>query len=438
MKWHEDRYDPKPLTDIVLRTLEVSLVLCTSLLLPKFLSAQVWQKQTSGVTTTLYDVFFVDSLRGWAVGESGTIIGTVNGGSTWQPQASGTTAELRKVCFVDSLYGWAAGKMGIVLHTTNGGISWAKQTPEGWDYWDIHFVNRQVGHLVAGTQGSTMVYGAILRTTDGGLTWYSTIGQNVGGFQSVYFVSPDEGWVVGGKDLVDNFSADLILHTTNGGATWTEQPTPTMGPLFRVKFLDKKIGCSAGFSNNGQSILLTNDGGLTWKATNTPGGPQGVLSIAMIDSLTIWVLRYESVHQTQNGGGSWQKKGPDSALTMSLSFVGPRNGWIVGSFGSMWKYEIPTRVETILFKKPEYCLEQNYPNPFNSSTKISFAVPNDGDAILRVYDILGREVAKLVDEFKVAGNYFATFDAGSLPSGIYFSRLEFGGKSIVSKMMLLK
>jgi len=70
-----------------------------------------------------------------------------------------------------------------------------------------------------------------------------------------------------------------------------------------------------------------------------------------------------------------------------------------------------------------YRLEQNYPNPFNPSTVISYQLAGQSHVTLRVYDLLGREVAVLVNEVKSAGNYTATFNASNFPSGVYFYRL---------------
>ncbi|MEX1139413.1 MAG: T9SS type A sorting domain-containing protein [Bacteroidota bacterium] len=87
----------------------------------------------------------------------------------------------------------------------------------------------------------------------------------------------------------------------------------------------------------------------------------------------------------------------------------------------------------------ELALEPNYPNPFNPSTNITFTVPVDGRAALKVYNMLGQEVAILFDEEAVAGRvYQKTFDASSLPTGVYVSRLEFGGQSVMRKMLFVK
>jgi len=86
-----------------------------------------------------------------------------------------------------------------------------------------------------------------------------------------------------------------------------------------------------------------------------------------------------------------------------------------------------------------FALSQNYPNPFNPTTTIVFTLPEDGKATLKVYDILGREVATLVDgQLKAGVVQQSTFDGSRFASGIYFARLEFNGKMQVKKMMMVK
>ncbi len=81
---------------------------------------------------------------------------------------------------------------------------------------------------------------------------------------------------------------------------------------------------------------------------------------------------------------------------------------------------------------------QNYPNPFNPSTVIQFTVPQDGQVSLKVYDVLGREVATLIDEYMKQGFHQAFFDASDIPSGVYFYRLTSGEQAMVQKMMLVR
>ncbi|MGE5351275.1 MAG: DJ-1/PfpI family protein [Acidobacteriota bacterium] len=83
-------------------------------------------------------------------------------------------------------------------------------------------------------------------------------------------------------------------------------------------------------------------------------------------------------------------------------------------------------------------LFQNYPNPFNPTTTLSFAIGHQSLVTLKVYDILGREVATLVNEERPAGNYKITWNAANLPSGVYVYQLKAGGYTATQKLMLLK
>ena len=83
-------------------------------------------------------------------------------------------------------------------------------------------------------------------------------------------------------------------------------------------------------------------------------------------------------------------------------------------------------------------LEQNYPNPFNPSTVISYRLSTAGHLTLKVFDVLGKEVAALVNETKNAGNYSVQFNAAKLSSGIYFYRLQSGNFVETKKMIFTK
>ena len=86
----------------------------------------------------------------------------------------------------------------------------------------------------------------------------------------------------------------------------------------------------------------------------------------------------------------------------------------------------------------EYSLNQNFPNPFNPETHLEFGIPNLGFVSLKVYDILGKEVKTLIYEIKNPGRYKVVFDGSSLPSGIYYYKIESGNFSQVRKMILIR
>ncbi len=113
-----------------------------------------------------------------------------------------------------------------------------------------------------------------------------------------------------------------------------------------------------------------------------------------------------------------EQEGLDSARLVAES----------GEVGGPSGPEIPT----------ELLLRQNYPNPFNPTTVISYSLPNDGPATMKVYDLLGREVTTLFSGTQEAGSYELRFDGSSLASGIYIYRLQAEGKVLTRMFTLIK
>lgn len=112
------------------------------------------------------------------------------------------------------------------------------------------------------------------------------------------------------------------------------------------------------------------------------------------------------------------------------------NGTLTGS-GTFCNAPVAVEIDTIIVPN-KYELSQNYPNPFNPSTKIKYAIPASEFVTLKIYDVLGNEVAILVTEEKPAGNYEVNFNAKGLSSGIYFYRLQASSFVEIKKMIILK
>ena len=110
-------------------------------------------------------------------------------------------------------------------------------------------------------------------------------------------------------------------------------------------------------------------------------------------------------------------------------------GWVVANGGIITGFSNNSTSSII---PDNFSLKQNYPNPFNPSTVISYSIPKSGMVTLKVYDVLGKEVASLINEVKTAGSYEFQFNGSSLSSGVYFYRLQSGNFSDTKKMFLLK
>jgi hypothetical protein len=129
--------------------------------------------------------------------------------------------------------------------------------------------------------------------------------------------------------------------------------------------------------------------------------------------------------------------------TQSYSFVDENlsNGKYVYRLKQMdfdGTFEYSNEVETLVSIPEKFELSQNYPNPFNPSTKIKYQIATTNPVSLKIYDVLGNEVATLVNEMQSTGNYEVTFDASSLSSGTYFYKLQSGSFVVTRKMILIK
>jgi len=115
------------------------------------------------------------------------------------------------------------------------------------------------------------------------------------------------------------------------------------------------------------------------------------------------------------------------------------NQYGTGQWSSVFgfKTEVTSAVSNDNSLPKDFCLEQNYPNPFNPSTIISYRIPNSGKVSLKIFDVLGKEVAVLVDEVKSAGSYSVEYFT-NLPSGVYYYTLTSGEYSSTKKMVVIK
>lgn len=143
-----------------------------------------------------------------------------------------------------------------------------------------------------------------------------------------------------------------------------------------------------------------------------------------------------------NGGDVLSNSEYRLAGTLGQPFIGiTQNPSNVNSVG-FWYLEthmVITDLDEISSSVPvEFRLEQNYPNPFNPTTTIQFALPKRSEVKLKIYDLLGREVATLLDKELQPGEYKVTFEAQGLQSGIYFYRIEASGFVQTGKLTLLK
>jgi hypothetical protein len=206
------------------------------------------------------------------------------------------------------------------------------------------------------------------------------------------------------------------------------------------------LGTDIFISTFGKGVYKSKDGGNTYEEINAGLDNKRVFSLKIINgkvtcSTDGWNGGIFVWNQSSN---TWTKVAipqiPNKAVTTVAEFDGKifAGTWYEGLWSADIVEIIPTSVEHKLLIPNEIFLKQNYPNPFNPVTIINYSIPSTSYVQLKVYDTLGKEIATLVNEKLVPGNYEVTFNAGKISSGVYFYTLIFNNKIITKKMLLTK
>jgi len=235
---------------------------------------------------------------------------------------------------------------------------------------------------------------------------------------------------------------DVYVHLyTASGTTHYHSASGTLGSYALVDTLFKGLVIESSAWRPGTKQLWVSSGNIT---SGMPNGAKYTgyswygFDMTNPDSP---VLK-DSLHWNGNTGIPADSIANDPR-PRGISFSPDGNTAYVAAFGPSTGFiEVFTKV-TAVEPLPDlvansYTLSQNYPNPFNPSTEIRFSLANAGMTTLKVYDILGREVASLVNQELQPGSYKTTFDASRLASGTYIYELRSGDARITKKMMLLK
>jgi len=381
-----------------------------------------WIQQSSGTTSLLKGVFFMNENTGTVVGDNGKILRTTNGGSNWTSQSSGTPVHLSGVYFLNANTGTVVGEVGTIRKTTNGGINWISQSSGTINHLiSVCFTDVNTGTAVGN-------WSTILRTTDGGTNWIpQTIGTLLTQYLCVDFVNANTGTVV-------DFNG-RICKTTNGGTNWTLYIS---GADFcaSVSFADENTGVVVGgnFSNEGM-IFRTTNGGTNWIAQSN----LMTMHCVFLMNANTGIIVGNGALRTTNSGETWTSNGVVAGY--SVYFVNSTTGTVVGELGNIFRTTNggSTFVSQVSIEIPErFFLSQNYPNPFNPKTNIKLDLPNKSFVKLVIYDMLGKEVSLLINEKLDAGSYQAEWNASDFPSGVYIYKIETESFVQTKSMVLTK
>ena len=433
-----------------------------------------WDSLTlrSNQTYGPFSLAFKNVLTGFAMGDAGTIFYTTNSGINWTCRSSqwGILPTLYYAKFFDDNNGILLGS-GNILKTSNGGTNWSLHKAN-CNFSTGYFLNSQTGYSLA--------HDSLVKTTNAGINW-SFAGNGVfpNGLGSIYFFDESTGFVGDGLGK--------IFRTTNGGANWTMQTlntTTEYNSISSIQFLDSQTGYL--FNSHSQTcglcpptyttVFRTANGGINWsslsslpnvyftrmkfissslafavasdgvyKYTGTWGKilnlPKSTSALDFVAPSTLTVEGYRSTDL----GLNWTAQEQQCEGIHDIAFVNQNTGFIVGYNGAILKttnggVTISGVINLSSNIPDKFSLHQNYPNPFNPSTRINYELRNSNYVSLKVFDLLGKEVAMILNEKQNAGSYAVDFNSSefNLTSGIYFYTLNAGEFTETRKMVLIK
>lgn len=206
--------------------------------------------------SNLTDITFPNERTGWVVGWHGVIYHTDNAGRSWHRQTNGIEIDLQQVYFVDATHGWAIG--WNLLGTTDAGKTWKSIGDPSLSFRSIAFTDAQNGWAVVADDQHR---GNVSRTNDGGVTWQGQSNAPRQNWETVFFLSKNQGWAIG----------DGIIRTTDSGNSWIDFSMPGGDRSYELaSFMENQSG--AAIHTGGMDtltpgdIIQTFDGGLHWRA----------------------------------------------------------------------------------------------------------------------------------------------------------------------------
>lgn len=274
----------------------------------------------------------------------------------------------------------------------------------------------------------------MLKTTDGGDNWIDIF--NSGVMRDMYF-----------KDSLNGIGVNLgssIKRTTNGGINWSFYTISPPGDFYRISIINNFTGFVV--SSNGYDVYKTTNFGESFDSVGyIPGVIESISSSEFINENVGWAgANFGQIFKTENGGRTWRLQSHvNNAFLSGIYALNDSVVWMCGAGGTIIHTtnggDTITSINQISTNIPEsFELKQNYPNPFNPTTNIQYELPVGNFVVLKIYDINGREIKTLINEFKPAGRYLFSFNASELSSGIYIYKIISGNFNETKRMVLIK
>ncbi len=341
-----------------------------------------------------------------------------NNGVSWQQIAPGVVG--------DYIYALAASGSSIVYAGTDQGLYESVDSGNHWTQLPMQIVSGAV-HAVAARGNGKIFAGTdfgVYQSSNGGLNWALSGLTNSEVTNLI--------WSSSGT-LYASTATDGIYQSADSGLTWVSRG------LVRDDIQTIAV-------NPAGQIFAGVYGGVFYSTDNGTGWAQNSFTTDYVYSLVchgvnqIFAGTYNGVYDSYDDGKTWIQAGLQGSIILSLTFnstdlllAGVYRGGIFQSTQSVLSVNEHPNTLPSSFK-----LFQNYPNPFNPSTRIDFQIPKSGLVSLKIYDLLGNEIATLLNRELPPGSYHLTWNGSNAASGVYYCRLVTGTFTDVRKMMLVR
>jgi photosystem II stability/assembly factor-like uncharacterized protein len=430
-----------------------------------FTSYPQWIRQTNGIPANWSNTSSIDAcnnLTAVIAGYNPYILKTENGGSSWStidyPALSSTFQNftmyenIGDITIIDNLHFWICTDAGRILATSDDGVNWSVQFYDTTKTNFMDFIKMfDLNNGIAMGDAINSNPALFLSTTDGGKNWLSVNGSAFQGcFSGDMWRRMDFYDINNGYFFESGINPQKLYKTTNGCRNWIVTNFPFESAML-VKFYNNNLGLVSTQAQSGWKIFQTLDGGNSWNVfpINAQGWAND-LEFLPGDPSKVWYVDSKGLYFSRDTGRTWveQKIYNGTLSGRDIVFTDSTHGWLICDSGKVF-HTINNGVVMVAINKPEnstplnYMLAQNYPNPFNPSTVISWQLKKSSFVTLKIYNILGKEVATLVNEYQKTGKHSITFDTqqlseGNFTSGIYFYRMQAGEVIETKKLVLLK
>jgi len=354
-------------------------------------------------------------------------------GETWSVNNTAAISNLIFCLFVNSQDHIFAGTVGGgLLRSTDDGDNWTYIGLS--DYSVISIAADSKNILYAATSGK---YNGLFKSSDNGDTW-NECGNGLDNKNI-------QALAVNSKDQIFTGTFDGIFLSKDGGISWIQMNNGLSNTSIYSLGVNSDDCIFAGTFHDGE-IFYSNDSGENWNNKGNSLNTSFVRSFAFYEN-RVFAGSHDGVFISDDNGETWNKisSGLVNNMVQSIA-VGPNGNVYAGTWGSgAYRSVNPIASADKNTLPSQFELEQNYPNPFNPSTKIRYSVPKSAHIVLKIYDILGNEIAVLVNEEKLPGGYEIEFSAQTaggkqinLSSGVYFYSLQSEEFSSTKKFIFLK